>query len=409
MRPPNQNPEFRVLLLGNYLPDGQRSMRRFVELLASGLTQHNISVEVYHPPVIIGKLGAKGHGIGKWLGYIDKHLLFPFFLRRKIRQLITPHIVHICDHSNAPYTRWLQSIPHLVTCHDLLAVRSALGEIPQHQPRWTGQQQQAMILRGLKRSACIASVSNATRNDVARLIGPEPSRLHVITNALDDSFIQIANNPTDTNTRQDNPLNLPSSAPYVMHIGGEKWYKNRAAVLRIFSKLSQQDDTLQLVIVGPRFSEVQLKANQCGALSRQIHYMEGINDTELQALYSGAELLLFPSWLEGFGWPILEAQACGCAVATLNIAPMNELNATETLILDANATETLILDANATRPQWDEHASTQCLKYIQLDAPEKATAQSQMKHFAATFTNDSAISAYCTLYKELLTSNSTVS
>ncbi|HAQ58480.1 MAG TPA: glycosyltransferase family 1 protein [Opitutae bacterium] len=398
MHPPNQTPELHVLLLGNYRPDGQRSMRRFAELLSAGLTQRNITVETYQPPVVIGKLGAKGYGFGKWLGYIDKYLLFPFFLKHKLRQLKVPHIVHICDHSNAPYTRWLQHTPHLVTCHDLLAVRAALDEIPQHKLKWTGKQQQAMILRGLKRSACIASVSDATRDDVARLVGNEPSRLHVITNALDDSFIQMANSPTNTSTRPNNPLRLPSNAPYVMHIGGEKWYKNRAAVLRFFAKLSQQDDALQLAIVGPCFSKDQLKANQCDTLAERIHYLEGIDDAELQTLYSGAELLLFPSSLEGFGWPILEAQACGCAVATLNIAPMNELN----------ATTALILDANATKPQWHEHASDQCLKYIQLNASEKAAAQIKMKQFAATFTNNAAISAYCALYQERLTSTATV-
>ena len=71
-----------VLLLSNYEPDKQYSMRRFTEQLADGLQQLDFSVEVFPVPTIVGKLGAKGSGIGKWIGYIDKYLLFPFVLKR---------------------------------------------------------------------------------------------------------------------------------------------------------------------------------------------------------------------------------------------------------------------------------------------------------------------------------------
>ena len=45
----------------------------------------------------------------------------------------------------------------------------------------------------------------------------------------------------------------------------------------------------------------------------------------LEALYSVADGLLFPSWEEGLGWPLLEAQACGCRVFTSNRPPMTEV------------------------------------------------------------------------------------
>lgn len=382
-----------ILLLGNYLPDGQRSMQRFTHLLAEGLAARGISVEIFTPPVVVGKLGAKGHGFGKWLGYVDKYLLLPFFLRRKLRSISGPCVVHICDHSNAPYTRWLADTPHLVTCHDLLAVRSALGEIELNPVGITGKQQQAMILRGLKRSACIASVSGATRDDVARLVSQHGRLLHVIPNALDGAFIQESKKPAAVNPKlPECILKLPEGAKYLMHIGGEKWYKNRAAVLAIFSKLARADNSLHLVIVGPRFSEKRIQENGCSALTERIHYLAGISDSQLRALYTAAELMLFPSWIEGFGWPILEAQACGCPVATLDRAPMNELNAIQALKLDATATD----------PDWTETAAAQCLDYLQFDTTEKQRAQAEMKAFAAHYSNESAVDAYLALYQELL-------
>jgi glycosyltransferase involved in cell wall biosynthesis len=50
-----------------------------------------------------------------------------------------------------------------------------------------------------------------------------------------------------------------------------------------------------------------------------------VDNAALAALYSGAELLLFPSLEEGFGWPIIEAQACGCPVLTTGKDPMMEV------------------------------------------------------------------------------------
>ena len=64
-----------------------------------------------------------------------------------------------------------------------------------------------------------------------------------------------------------------------------------------------------------------------------------IPNEELQALYSGALALLFPSREEGFGWPVLEAQACGCPVITSNRAPMTEIAGDAALFIDVESPE----------------------------------------------------------------------
>ncbi|MGZ0706806.1 glycosyltransferase [Coraliomargarita sp. W4R53] len=375
-----------ILLVGNYLPDGQRSMQRFTEQLAQGLRQHGFQIDIFRPPVIIGKLGAKTHGYGKWLGYIDKYILAPIFLRRAIGRLPKPRIVHICDHSNAIYTSSVAKETHLVTCHDLLAVRSALGEIPQNRLRVSGKKQQDMILKGLQSSRCIASVSAATRDDVQRIIGAHSNWAHLIPNALDDAFIAAARTPRlDLQEALPNPLKLPDDSEIYVHIGGEKWYKNRAAVLRIFASIAVKKPHAQLAIVGNVFSPEQLAANQCEGLTSRIHYLHGISDEALRALYAHAACLLFPSWIEGFGWPILEAQACGCPVATLDREPMNELNATKQLCLPADCES----------KEWASDAAER-INSLQQIVPE------ELQNFAARYTNAAAIDAYSTLYQSIL-------
>lgn len=366
-------------------------MQRFTNLLAEGLSQKGISVRVWLPPVFVGKLGAKGYGFRKWIGYIDKYLLAPISLKKAIRKLNKRSIVHICDHSNAIYTRYLAEQPHLVTCHDLFAVRSALGEIPQNPLSKSGQQQQAMILRGLQRSQFIASVSMATQADVQRVLGKKKEWSTVVPNALDASFIQAAGTER-RQLQQDypHPLKHLSEQELFVHIGGEKWYKNRSAVLRLFSAIQKQKPEAQLVIVGTPFSNEQLNTNSCRELESKIHYLEGISDQTLRGLYSHATALLFPSRIEGFGWPILEAQACGCPVATLDRAPMNELNAKPELCLSTEC------DSKG----WAEQSAKKITDTLYSES--SLIEPAQLQSFSAQFTNEAAITAYLELYDSIL-------
>src|ERR1700722_12205110 len=118
----------RILLIGNYPPDRQESMLRFAELMQRELTARGHFVTLLQPRPILG-------GSGKWLGYADKFLLFPFTLNRIKKKY---DVVHICDHSNSIYAKYLTGLPNIATCHDVLAIKSALGEVPQNMVSSTG-------------------------------------------------------------------------------------------------------------------------------------------------------------------------------------------------------------------------------------------------------------------------------
>ncbi|MGJ8651215.1 MAG: glycosyltransferase [Opitutaceae bacterium] len=378
---------YTVVLVGDYAPDKQRSMRRFILQLAEGLSAQGAKVEIFHPAVHAGRILSGTSGLGKWLGYIDKYIFAPIALKRLLRSIDGPLVVHICDHSNAHYTKVLDGIPNLVTCHDLLAVRSALGEFEQNQTRWFGRQQQSIIIRGLKRAQHIASVSGATDDDVGRILKTNEKQRSVIPNSLDDAFIRVANDPLDEDKPTHELVDIPQGAPFIMHIGGNAWYKNRELVLSVFSKMAGQSAELYLLIVGPEFSTEELERNQCTGLINRIRYGSGIDDATLRSIYSKATLLLFPSYIEGFGWPILEAQACRCPVATLDRAPMNTLNALPELLMSGE-------DAS--------HAAAQCLEYIQKSDVDLEADRQQISTFASKFTNDASATAYKTLYLQLI-------
>ncbi len=71
----------KILLVGNYLPDRQESMQRFANMLQIGLVELGHEVRLIRPEPFFGRLRPSGNGLGKWLGYVDKFLLFPRQLR----------------------------------------------------------------------------------------------------------------------------------------------------------------------------------------------------------------------------------------------------------------------------------------------------------------------------------------
>lgn len=321
----------KVLLIGNYPNDQQESMRRFATLLEACLSGQGIETELLCPPTVFGRLIRSGQGVGKWLGYLDKFVLFPQKLKRQVRKLDSESVVHICDHSNAAYTPILRSVPHLVTCHDLLAIRRAAGEFPGHRTGLTGRSYQRWILHGLNRARRVACVSAATQRDLLRLSALEPHQVTVAHNGLNYPYAPcpqplLGEKMRDLAERLGRDIGQKLKAGYILHVGGNQWYKNRLGAVQIFARLQEKlPRALNLVMVGKPFSSRMRRAIwRCGLENRVVELNSVFNE-DLRTLYCGAELMLFPSIEEGFGWPIVEAQACGCRVATTNRPPMSDI------------------------------------------------------------------------------------
>ena len=313
-----------ILLIGNYLLDGQESMLRFADSLKQGLEAAGHRVELLQPPAALGRLAAHP-SLKKWLGYVDKYLIFPGILRRAKRGA---DVIHICDHSNAMYGRWLRGKPWIITCNDLLAVRSALGEFPENPTRRTGRLLQKWILSSLRQAPHIACISAATQADVLRLTGLSQERTSIVH--MDLNFPFARREPTEWQpvlAKLFKSAGIGASQPYIFHVGGNQWYKNRLGVVAIFSALVRVEAfaSFKLVLAGKALPpELALFVSE-HQLGLKVISLENVTGPELEALYHGAECLLFPSLAEGFGWPVIEAQACGCPVVTSDRPPLTEI------------------------------------------------------------------------------------
>ena len=255
-------------------------------------------------------------------------------------------VVHICDHSNSFYTKHMRSVPHIVTCHDLLAVRSALGEIPENRTRWTGRQLQRMILNGLKEAQHIACVSEATRRDLLRIASIPAGRVSRIYNSLNYPYKPMEKHEAAPRLQK---LRVDPNQSFLLHVGGNQWYKNRLGVLRIFSQVIKRPvkHNLNLVMVGKPWTPDMRRFVDAHGMNNVAIELTEVGDEDLRALYSTARMLLFPSLQEGFGWPIIEAQSCGCPVLTSDRPPMDEVGGSAAIYIDPEKPELAALTLEA--------------------------------------------------------------
>jgi glycosyltransferase involved in cell wall biosynthesis len=300
-----------VVLVGNYLADRQQSMARFAQCLDTELNSRTIPARTIVPPARIAANRTVQGGLGKWLAYVDKFLLFPRTLRRLAKTSTADTLFHICDHSNAMYARELPPDRHLVTCHDLLAVRGAFGDPEAYCPASpTGKLLQKWILNSLASSEHVVCVSNSTANDFRTLAPEFRGTLDVVHLGQNTPYRVL---PADEAWPRLANLPLQRDTPFILNVGSSLPRKNRDGCLRIFKKLADRFPG-PLVFAGKELSAPQKQLAVSLGVADRVIELENISNEVLEALYGVAHALLFPSKAEGFGWPVLEAQVCGCPV-----------------------------------------------------------------------------------------------
>ncbi len=370
-----------VLLIGNYSADQQQSMQRFNTMMLQGLNAAGIDAELIRPQPFLGKFRAAGRFIEKWLGYIDKYIFFPFHLRRKLA--VRPEIVHICDHSNAVYVKRCAGARVLVTCHDLLAVRGGLGEQTDSPASITGRILQRWILSRLRRANALVCVSQATAQDAERLVDRTNGRPQISVVRLGLNYPYRKLEPEVARARLAGVAGVDVDLPFVLHVGSNARRKNREGVLRIFSRCREKwNGRLMFAgdLLGPQLRSL---ASALGISDRVIQVEDPANEI-LEALYNCALALLYPSRFEGFGWPVIEAQACGCPVVCSNAGPIPETAGDAGLFHDVD----------------DEAGFAADLLRLTNRTEREAWSEKSLRN-AERFSSDKMISQYIDIYRQL--------
>ena len=233
----------------------------------------------------------------------------------------------------------LSSIPTVVTIHDTIPLL-----LPEYRARVAGRAYSGLSALAAHRARAIIAVSEYSKQDIERTLRLPPERIHVIGNAVDNSYQPISDPRLLSAVRERYGL----AERFILYFGGFDIRKNVHRLVQAFAQIrSRLDEPYQLVLAGrlhlvghPLYPDPRPLIRELG-LESQVVFTGQIREQDKAPLYSAGELFMFPSIYEGFGMPVLEAMACGAAVVTSNVSALPEVAGDAAVLVDPLSTEAI--------------------------------------------------------------------
>jgi len=222
-------------------------------------------------------------------------------------------------HSPYLWSPILLPCPLVVTVHDMIFDR-----YPQYIPGLRYLVPYRVTSRlALRKASRVIAVSDASKRDLALFAGTDEAKIVTVEEGADPMFRPIT--AADERTRVREEYRLPDS--YVLALGARRPHKNIARLVAAFARIASEVPQA-LVLAGAiddRF--VDQAAGDIAVLKREGRLVEisYVEEQDLPAVYSMADLFVQPSIIEGFGLPVLEAMACGCPVICSNTSSLPEV------------------------------------------------------------------------------------
>jgi glycosyltransferase involved in cell wall biosynthesis len=229
------------------------------------------------------------------------------------------HLVH-CPATSLP---WWQPVPTVVTLHDTIT----WGDSDDAWPR--GFYRDRLLPAALRKCHTIITVSENSRKDIIRLWPDMEPKITVIPHGIDERY------------RTWRPSELPETLqqagvrrPFLLYVGGDIPRKRPAWALRIFASLGDRDSLLVMCGITPG-GRAALRESVPDGLRERVVFLPFVEEGEMAVLYGHAAAVLYPTRYEGFGFPMIEAQAVGTPVLFTPVSSLGELQGPAAIPLPA--------------------------------------------------------------------------
>jgi len=255
-----------------------------------------------------------------------------FDLPWKLRQ-DRPNLLHV------QYTAPLFcAVPVVVSVHDV-----SFLEHPEYFTSFRARQLRYTVDRTVKAASRVLTPSEFSRRRILDAYGLSDEKVVVLPNGVSSSFRPIARENAQRAVRS--TFGLP--APMILTVGDLQPRKNHVGLIHAFEQLMRAHPQLphHLTIVGKEtwYTPVIRAAAKKSSVADRIHFTGFVCDEELLRLYGACDLFVYPSFYEGFGLPILEAMACGRAVACANTSAMPEVADSAALLFNPHSENDIML------------------------------------------------------------------
>lgn len=230
-------------------------------------------------------------------------------------------IVHTSDWAEPP-----SRVPKVTTVHDLAPILHP-GLFPRDKVRDIVRVHAKRLSWVRKESSFIITPSEATKVDMEKL-DFDSSKIRVVHEAVNVNFAKSKIEEIDEIKKK-----YKISGDYLLAVGTDP-RKNAKNIIEAFKRVMPGRD-LKLVFIGSdKYSQI--------VDERNIRFAGHVPTEDLPKFYSAASALVYPSFYEGFGLPILEAFACGCPVVTSNISSMAEVAGDAAAIVDPYSIDSIV-------------------------------------------------------------------
>lgn len=225
------------------------------------------------------------------------------------------------------------TVPLVVSVHDV-----SFLEYPEYFTTFRATQLRLTVKRTVERAAAVLTPSEFSRRSILRHYSIDERNVVVVPNAVSSQFRPIDRQVSLGIVEEKFGL----QGPFVLMVGDLQPRKNHLGLLRAFEEVLRAHPQLthHLVFVGKEtwYSKDLHRAVERSSVKGRVHFTGFVEDSDLVHFYSACELFVFPSFYEGFGLPILEAMACGRAVACSNTTAMPEVANAAGLLFDPHST-----------------------------------------------------------------------
>ena len=225
----------------------------------------------------------------------------------------------------------------VVTIHDCIHLM-----FPQYLPnRAAYAYARATMWAAARRSACILTVSEASKRDILHFFNVPADKIVVVPNAIDERFSLTPSEEEVARVRERYQL----ETRFVLYVGNIKPHKNLVRLIEAFAALRRGElEDLKLLIIGDEISKLPAlrRAVHRHKLHKHVRFLGYLPDETLAILYRLAAVFAFPSLYEGFGLPPLEAMASGTPVVTSNVSALPEVTGGAAMLADPYDVESIV-------------------------------------------------------------------
>lgn len=183
-----------------------------------------------------------------------------------------------------------------------------------------------------KKASQLITVSEFSKNDIVKQYGIKPEKISVAHNGVDDAFKKV----NDTLVQKfKTKFNLKSQ--FFLAVGSIHGRKNIVRLLEAFEILKTKASTdVQLVLVGSKYNWTDKMKSTLESMQhkRDVVFTGHLSKEELIEAYSAATALVFPSYFEGFGIPLIEAMKCECPIICANTTSFPEVAGNAAIYFD---------------------------------------------------------------------------